>query len=375
MLEPLRRLFSVANDDELCSGIFDHIWAFYNEEPNPSEMPEPERVVLLVYPTTGIIGNGGFNYLFESDLPGDPDYSLAADSYERIGCEPATDAFRQAMNLFPGGRPPRDCDERLLIYRSGTPELRGPIDQQFFRASDQVVPALARYIRQHREDYARLEEERRKPKEKSHRDSESAPRSLDPVAVGIKELPHWARVAFAAHCARIVFPLFDTFWPNALPKRRAAVQNAIRLAEEAAANGRASDDLTKAVVGAVSTAGAALRTLYGIPEGHEDDEPGPADGNIAMQAAAVAKTAENAAEAARHPSHRSGEFACSAYAFGRDLVWESHHYLHEKMAADFDVLRRAARRGRWKDRTPVPSWAFTITNDEGERDKPWWKFW
>ena len=49
-------------------------------------------------------------------------------------------------------------------------------------------------------------------------------------------LPHWARVAFAARCARVTRPVFDQYWPDAANQFRDAVQTAITTAEQAAAN-------------------------------------------------------------------------------------------------------------------------------------------
>jgi hypothetical protein len=374
MPKPLSKLLRNANDEDLCSGVFDLIVAHYGNEANPSEMEDAARVFSLVYHTSGIIGNGGFNYLLEGDVPGDPDLSMTVDAYERVGCGPAVEAFHMVMNLFPDGKPPRDRDSRLEIYRSGSAERRGEIDRKFFKIYDALIPALARYIRQNADDLRRLEESPARPKQKPKRLDEVEPRQLDPVAVGLPELPHWARVAFAARCARIVFPLFDQLWGNALPRRRLAVQNAIRLAERAAAAGKPNDELKEAVVESCLTAGAALtKSLYGwIPD---DAEPGPADGTAAVQVGSVAKAAENAAEAARNGRKLSAEFARHSYAFARDVACDLQPELTEQMARDFQTLRQAALRGRWTDRTPVPRWAFESTDGPNQEKKPWWQFW
>jgi hypothetical protein len=224
---------------------------------------------------------------------------------------------------------------------------------------------LARYIRQHSADYKRLEGPRPKRKEKPRRKAEREPRKLDPVAVGIPELPHWARVAFAARCARLVYPYFNHLWPDAWPNRSSAVQKAIRLAEQAAATGKATDVLKTAAMNAGVTAGAALAislSRYRM----EDAEPGPPDGNAAVMVSSVAEAAVNAVEAARYPPERSADFALDAYAFARDIAWELNPVLVDRMAADFRALRSAARRGRWTDQMPVPAAAFTASGAESE---------
>jgi hypothetical protein len=377
MPEPLSKLLAEATGLELCCGLMDHILAFYGNEPEPAEMPEPERVALLVLHTKGIIDNGGFNYLFGADLPGDLDYSLTAEAYERVGCEPAAEAFRRAMNLFPGGKPPRETETRIRIYRSGTGERRGEIDAMFIKAGDQLEAALARYIRLHAEEYTRLEGPRVEPKKPRRKKGKEQPRQLDPVAVGISKLPHWARVAFAAHCARAVFPFFNKLWPNALPHRRVSVQTAIDLAERAAVVGRSARNLKDAVLKARISAGGALAVLFGgYPSDHH--EPGPPDGNAGVAASNVAGVAAsnvagvavNAAEAARYPAARSAEFALHAYALAREIAWEMDPDLVGRMAADFQLLRRAARRGRWTNRTPVAPSVFTPTARESETRKP-----
>src|SRR5262249_33531456 len=114
----------------------------------------------------------------------------------------------------------------------------------------------------------------------------------------LAELPHWARVAFAARCARHVLSCFSEDWPNAEPKRSEAILTAIQQAESSAEEGRALDGLEDAEMYAMMTAGAALQGLYGFPN---PKEPGPDDGNKAVAASFVAKAAEFAARAAQAP--------------------------------------------------------------------------
>jgi hypothetical protein len=107
------------------------------------------------------------------------------------------------------------------------------------------------------------------------------------IANDMASLPHWARVAFAARCARQALPLFQRFWPHATPARQASLQTAIRLSEQSAADGRAAEGLNDAVIAAVVTAGAALVPVYGMP----DEEPCPADKNACHVASFAAKVA------------------------------------------------------------------------------------
>ena len=65
-----------------------------------------------------------------------------------------------------------------------------------------------------------------------------------PTKEEIAKLPRWARVAFAARCARRVVPLFKALWPVAPPRHVFNVASAVELAETAAAD--ANDDAAAA---------------------------------------------------------------------------------------------------------------------------------
>jgi hypothetical protein len=375
MPEPIAKLLASASDSDLCGGIWDHIVAFHGE-PDPSELPEPERVVLLVYHTYGIIGNGGFNYPFEGELPGDPDYSLSAEAYELIDCKPAAAAFRRALALFPGSTPPRDMSERLRLYRRGSGARRGQNDSQFFEAGDDIEACLARYIRAHADSYRHLEGSKPKRRPRTKPPPEPDDRQPDPVAIRMKELPHWARVAFAAHCARLVYPFFSRFWPDAAAERPLAIARAAQLAERSAEAGAPVEGLKDAEGNALQTAGAALIALYGYPNEGDEAEPLPPDGNTAMHASVIAKSAEFAARAANTPAKDSHAVAQSAYAWARDVAtalddWE----LFENMQRDFERLWRMARRAGWTDSSPITAEVFDPDYEPPAAKKPWWKFW
>lgn len=58
-----------------------------------------------------------------------------------------------------------------------------------------------------------------------------------PTREDIAKLPRWARVAFAARCARRALPLFKQHWPAAPDVHLRAVELAVSVAEHAAAGG------------------------------------------------------------------------------------------------------------------------------------------
>jgi hypothetical protein len=346
-------LLAVTDDEALLSAVFKLIVRHYGDDLDVSQLRPEERNFFLAYQAPGIIGNGRFNYLFEGSFRGDPDFSLTAEAYRAIGCADAAEAFGQALALFPGGRAPTDVDKRLKIYRKGGGDKRHEIDCRFWDASDDIDRCLVSYVRSHREVFERLE---KAPPAKRAKQKPVGPKREERernVGDVLAELPHWARVAFAARCARRVLPLFSENWPNAKPERGQAVLTAIRLAEESAEAGRALDGLKEAEINAVATAGAASMGLYGCPDGMER-EPLPEDGNRAIVAANVARVAQNAARTARSYSGESAEAALEAFGFARSAASDGEELL-DRILDDLSRLHRAARDAGWWHRTPVPT--------------------
>jgi hypothetical protein len=374
MAKAFQRLLDGSDDSALLSAAFHLIVKHYEEGFDVSDLRPEERNFLLAYQAQGVIDNGGFNYLFEGNFKGDPHFALTAEAYGAIGCTEAVEVFHEALALFPGGRPPADIPERLKIYRSGSGEKRGEIDCRFWRSAAEINRCLASYVRTHREVFEGLEEappERpATPKRPASNSAGDAPplgarisaafravlrsltgkgareRSLSDM---LADLPHWARVAFAARCARRVLPLFATNWPDAEPKRRNAIVRAIRLAERSAKEGRALEDLKRAQVDILVTAGAALRGLYGVPSAEESP---PDDGNRAVAASLVAKAAEFAVRAASSSPKESASEALQAFGFAKDAASGDPRLLR-RIRRDLARLDRAAE-GGWHHGTPVP---------------------
>ena len=77
-----------------------------------SRLPESVRIFLLVNGAQGVIDNGGYNYFFRQDWPGNPPYGDFADAYEAIGCiRQAADLRRVALS-FPFSEPHLHKEER-----------------------------------------------------------------------------------------------------------------------------------------------------------------------------------------------------------------------------------------------------------------------
>ena len=113
-------------------------------------------VVYLVWGAKGLIDNGGFRYLLEKNLAGDPHFALTAAAFQAIGCGEAHAAFQQVLALFPEGKLPRSVDRRLRQYRKAAGGMVSDMDRQFWGAREAVPRCLASYILAHKDRLAHL---------------------------------------------------------------------------------------------------------------------------------------------------------------------------------------------------------------------------
>jgi hypothetical protein len=136
---------------ELIDTTFTKILNHYGKNLNPSQIPEPHRTAILVLHAHGIIGNGGFPYLFEGDFPGDPEFLLTRQAFRAINATNASAAFQKAFAVFPNSTPPNEIDDRLQLWQSKY-TLRDAIrdetspDGIYFNAMDETMRLLERYI-------------------------------------------------------------------------------------------------------------------------------------------------------------------------------------------------------------------------------------
>lgn len=87
-------------------------------------------------------------------MPDDPGYELTARAFEAIECEPAATAFRDALSLFPRGKPPLDIDQRRVVLRTFEKAKFDAVDDLYFDAGTEgVMKSLANYIRRHEDAF------------------------------------------------------------------------------------------------------------------------------------------------------------------------------------------------------------------------------
>jgi hypothetical protein len=146
-------ILDTADDFELC----DRVWCALSESTiNVDTCGELERVVRLVWGSSGLIGNGGFHRLFEGDYPGDPGFVYTVAAYQSIGARSAYKALQDAVRQFPGGVMPAEIEERLRVFESTPKETWEEIEGRYYDADKETEHSLARFIREHRSGFERL---------------------------------------------------------------------------------------------------------------------------------------------------------------------------------------------------------------------------
>lgn len=103
---------------ELASDVAQRLVERYGATTDVSQLPDAHATVLLVNAVHALVGNGGFQRLFEGDLPGDPTLKFALAAHDRIGATDAAKALRMALAVFPRGVLPSDFDQRVAHYSS-----------------------------------------------------------------------------------------------------------------------------------------------------------------------------------------------------------------------------------------------------------------
>ena len=78
-----------------------------------SKLDVPQQTLVTLYSVQGVVDNGGFQYLFESDFPGNPAYSRFVEAYRRIGANHAAECLEKALAMFPFEEPHLHREQRL----------------------------------------------------------------------------------------------------------------------------------------------------------------------------------------------------------------------------------------------------------------------
>lgn len=146
---PFLTLLAEACDWDLVNGTFHKIGERYNHWVDATQYSPEERVIMLVWHSSGIIGNGGFEYLFAGDFPGDPDYHITAEAYKTAGLLRSYEAFQEAFALFPGGIVPHERAERDQLYQAANRSARYRLNRKLWQDTYDLTgeKMLAEFIR------------------------------------------------------------------------------------------------------------------------------------------------------------------------------------------------------------------------------------
>jgi hypothetical protein len=155
---PLPTLLAKASDWELCDATFVKISDRYNNRVYASKYTPEERVVMLVWHASGLIGNGGFDYLFSGDFEGDPGFRLTAEAFSTVGLTRSHEAFEEAFKLFPEGHMPEDAEQRMVVFKGIDEAVRESLNQKVWLDDSEktIETKLAGYIRGNARTFSHL---------------------------------------------------------------------------------------------------------------------------------------------------------------------------------------------------------------------------
>jgi hypothetical protein len=165
-----------------------------------------------------------------------------------------------------------------------------------------------------------------------------------PTKEEIAQLPRWARVAFAARCARLVLPFFRNSWPD-------APINSVSIVEESVSK-------------IESYAGEASQPAKG---GLRDvDVVSAASNRAPIVAQSVVRVVAAAARAIDDITYYpKGSSAAAAAKLSLSVEPE----LLTLIRRDFHRLLELSRHQQWTDDTPVPPSVFDLLDDTGDESR------
>ncbi|HEV3437464.1 MAG TPA: DUF4375 domain-containing protein [Gemmata sp.] len=156
MSKNVENVLKTEDDSKLCSELFELILKHYNEDFDLSGCKEEDQVIILIWHASGIIDNGGFQYLFEGDFKGDPGFAKTLAAYKAIKATKCAEAIEEALALFPGSKLPPNIEKRLKVYQTVSAAKRRVIDWKFFDESKDIATILAKYIRDNHDEFKHL---------------------------------------------------------------------------------------------------------------------------------------------------------------------------------------------------------------------------
>ena len=118
---------------------------------SPLRLPTKFSVVWAVTQAQGTIDNGGLQYFFENDWPGNPSYSFFSNALKVIGALEAANTIDAAVAMFPSNQPETDLELRRNVMEIA--EQNGRKQSPFYQLSSKLIElggetmmSLAAYI-------------------------------------------------------------------------------------------------------------------------------------------------------------------------------------------------------------------------------------
>ncbi|HEX4147190.1 MAG TPA: DUF4375 domain-containing protein [Pirellulales bacterium] len=130
---PFLTLLAEAGDCDLVDGTFHKIGERYGHWIDATQYSPDEQVIMLVWHSSAVIDNGGFEYLFAVEFDGDPDFHLTAEAYKTAGLLRGYEAFQEAFALFPDGTVPQDRTERNEQYKAANRSARDRLNRKLWQ--------------------------------------------------------------------------------------------------------------------------------------------------------------------------------------------------------------------------------------------------
>lgn len=119
-----------------------------DDDADVTRLPGPRRTFVVVYTIQGVIGNGGFQYLFERDWPGCPAYGEFSRAYREIGATDVAEWLDRAVALFPFSDPHLRREDRVRYLRehcvAGDSPM-GVLSWEAIEAGDRVDEFLLKF--------------------------------------------------------------------------------------------------------------------------------------------------------------------------------------------------------------------------------------
>lgn len=138
---------SSSDNFDICNNECKRLIEKYGSRNSITYYPRDVRCVVLIWTAIGKIENGGFEYLFQTKLPGDSYYKQTLESFKVIGCNDAYKSFKDALCQFPECSPPLDDNKRIQLYKLIPENVRDELDSSFWNVIDKVIVKLAQYIK------------------------------------------------------------------------------------------------------------------------------------------------------------------------------------------------------------------------------------